>query len=160
MKTLALLTILTLTGCASYNPYKDMNNFEKVWQVAHLADVAQTISIARDPDCYFEDDPITRRLIGRHPKVVNAFLWGVSTSYLHAQGSQWLDRNTTIPEGIKILISAIDIGFKINTVHDNYTIGLSFGTKNRHINNPCTSKFNAVDIREALPTLMPYYPHL
>lgn len=137
MKIFILTVSLLLTGCASYNPYKNMSGSEKLWQLAHLADVSQTVSIAKDPLCYSENNPVTRALIGKKPSVEGALLWGMGLSYAHAHGSKWLDNTDLFSENFKETVKVLDIGFKVMTVHSNYTIGLTFGTGNNHVDEYC-----------------------
>lgn len=139
MKLLIVLTALLLSGCATYNPYKNMSPAEKIWQLGHLADVSQTVSIAKDPLCYSENNPVTKAIIGKKPSVESVILWGMGSSYLHAQAGNWLDNTDMFSEKSKKLIRVLDIGVKINSVHNNYTIGLTFGTGNNHVDEYCRS---------------------
>jgi hypothetical protein len=65
-------------GCSS------LPTSEYVWQGAHLVDVAQTMQIARNPDCYREDNRFTSQLIGDHPSEGDVAAWGIGTSLFHA----------------------------------------------------------------------------
>lgn len=61
------LIVVMMTGCASFSERDAINVGEGAWQGALLVDGLQTIhGPAQDP-CYFEEDPITRRVIGRKP---------------------------------------------------------------------------------------------
>jgi len=139
MRILILFFASIMTGCATYNPYAGMSPGEKLWQAGHVVDTAQTISIAKDPICYSENNGVSRRVIGRKPNVGRVIAWQAATSYAHAAGSQWFEKTDLFSEKAKKLIRVVDIGLKINTVHNNYTIGLTFGTGNNHRDELCRS---------------------
>ena len=77
--------IAVTTGCAA-SPQ------EKVWQAMHLVDVAQTINGAARDDCFQEENPITRRLIGRKPSTDAVIVWGVAMAIAHYSLDRWLTR--------------------------------------------------------------------
>ena len=76
MKTTAAILAAALGGCSS------LPAGERVWMLAHAVDVAQTVQIARS-DCFWEDDPVTSRLIGEHASTGEAIAWGVAWGGLH-----------------------------------------------------------------------------
>ena len=74
--------MLLISGCATFRELPpETRAMEVTWQSLHAIDAAQTLSIARDPDCYSESlvDPA----IGRHPPPGLVLAWTTGTSVLH-----------------------------------------------------------------------------
>ena len=130
------LSLLIMSGCSSLpmNPYSDLSTEGKMWQVAHIADVAQTIEIARDPICYEESNPVTRRLIGRKPTVAKVVMWGATASYLNAQLDVSINQSS-MPKWAKKGIGYLNLGLKVDVVTGNYGIGVRIGAKNKPPSN-------------------------
>lgn len=127
----AITLAFLLAACESMSPY------EKAWQAMHLVDVAQTIEgAASDPFCHSEGNPVTRRLIGRHPHRDEVIAWGVAIGVVHYFAFRWID-NSEWPEGIKIALRSIDLVDKGITIGRNYDQGIRiFGD-----NEPCAHPF-------------------
>lgn len=83
MRAILVGLVLGCAGCAS--------NLETTWQAVHLTDGLQTLSAARDA-CYDEEDPITRRIIGRQPSDGEVIAWWAGLAIAHAGVSHWLER--------------------------------------------------------------------
>lgn len=133
-KTFLLPIILLTTSCAgTYNPYEDMTYREMVWQGMHVVDAAQTYSASKD-SCYLENNPVTKRLIGKKPKSSEVLIWGMASSYVHAAASKWLDKTDMFSGPTKKMIRAMDVGLKFMTIQGNHSIGVRFGTGNNHCN--------------------------
>lgn len=114
-----LLPILLLTGCASF-PQLDTSKAEIAWQTIHVVDAMQTVSIATR-QCYHEADPITRRIIGKHPNQLNVALWWAGTAFGHAFVSKKLkDDHPKLYKFWQILT----IGRSAYVVTQNHKIGL------------------------------------
>jgi hypothetical protein len=56
---------------------------EAVWQLLHAVDAAQTIHIARAPECFYEKAPLTRAIVGKHPGEAEVAAIMVGYSLLH-----------------------------------------------------------------------------
>lgn len=74
-RCLTLLLALSLSGCA-LTP-------EQTWQAIHLIDTGQTLHIARAPECYYENAPLTRAIIGKHPNEAEVAAIMITYSLLH-----------------------------------------------------------------------------
>lgn len=56
---------------------------EWAWQVLHAVDTAQSIHIARAPECFYENAPLTRTIVGKHPSEAEVAAIMVGYSLLH-----------------------------------------------------------------------------
>lgn len=139
-KILAIILILSTTGCASVdiNPYRNMSTAEMGWQAMHFVDVGQTLSISKD-SCFRETNSVTRKIVGKNPKASGVLIWGAGISYLHASGSQWLEKTDVFSDKFKKLIRIVDFGIKFDTIHNNYSIGLNFSTSDNRVDDLCNS---------------------
>jgi hypothetical protein len=86
----AIFGNLLLGGCAALPT--DSKPPEAAYQALHAVDFAQTIQIARSPNCYHEADPLTKRLIGEHPSEGQVRAAWALTSTVHLAVTGWLDR--------------------------------------------------------------------
>ncbi len=108
--TLALL----LSGCAAFRTLPAETRAEEAtWQSLHAVDSLQTLSIARDPDCFREStvDP----LIGKHPSQGVVVLWAVTASALHFLVTDWLAEHqhpalVRVWEGVTIVSTGYWVG--------------------------------------------------
>lgn len=122
-----LLGVLLLTGCAALPP--DSKLPEAAYQALHAVDFAQTVQIARSPDCYHESDPLTKRLIGEYPTEGQVRAAWALTSALHLAITGWLDREVDatdskawrIARGAWHVVTIADAGREV--VH-NHSLGL------------------------------------
>lgn len=103
--------------------------FEGAFQIANAYDYAQTINTARRPDCYRENDPFTRRIIGVHPSsgAVGA-MWAAQAG-AHLLVTRWLDRevDATDQSGWKAarwIWHGLTLGNAVMNVMRNNEIGL------------------------------------
>ncbi len=89
---LAVAIAASLAGCASLPGIPDSGRTEFAFQALNAVDYAQTINIARRPDCYHETDSVTSRLIGAHPSSgAVAGMWAAQAT-AHYYVTRWLDR--------------------------------------------------------------------
>ena len=110
------LLLTALSACATHP--------ESAWQTLHAIDAAQTMAIAMD-DCYEEQDPITRRIIGRHPEPLAVVGWWAAS----AAGHLWVSSRL---EGRWLAAwQAITIIGTGNAVINNHGVGIRIGTGNR-----------------------------
>jgi hypothetical protein len=114
---LAAVSVLLVSGCSSLPPD------EFIWQTAHAFDVAQTVQIAKNPECYRETDPVTSRLIGEHPSQGGVYAWGIGTAALHAGVSALLEKYDAKP-WVKGVWKAVSFTTVIYTVNNNFNEGL------------------------------------
>ena len=87
-RLLVTLAALAMTGCAG------MPRAEYGWQALHAVDTYQTMSIAENPECWRENDPLTKRLIGEHPSTAEVAAVMLAYSVGHAYVSKWLEEET------------------------------------------------------------------
>ena len=124
-KRIAILApALLLAGCATWST--ETKYSEGAWQALHAADVAQTLQIARNPDCFYEKDPVTSRLIGKHPSQGAVLAWGAGTAAAHAIVTHELEKHDA-PRWVRRTWQAVTIGGKAQVVGANWSIGLRFG---------------------------------
>lgn len=102
---LTLLVILLLSGCAAIMPVgslpertyatKAAHRAELAWLTLHAVDTAQTVTIARSPDCLREANPLASAVYGSdHPSPQRVLLTNVALGWAHYELGGWLDRNT------------------------------------------------------------------
>jgi hypothetical protein len=111
-----LLVLSVLTGCAN------MTTTEKIWYAEHVLDIGQTVEITKSP-CHYENDPLTRRLIGENPTESDVYKWGVASGLAYWIISRAIDKYH--PE-YKKYWDTITISLKTKTVINNEDIGLHF----------------------------------
>lgn len=105
-----------LAGCSS------VPRAELAWQALHAVDVAQTVQIARS-DCFWEDDPITSKLIGEHPSTGEAIAWGVAWGGLHLGVTRMLEA-WEAPRWAQVGWQALTIGNTLSAVKNNIDQGI------------------------------------
>jgi uncharacterized protein YceK len=110
------LLLLLLTGCSS------MSKKEIVWQSLHAVDVAQTLQIAKNADCFAERNPMTVQVIGEHPSEKNVLAWGVLLSIGYHYLDEWLTKNT--PNSTANTFRFLFISDKSVAVMNNFNDGL------------------------------------
>lgn len=118
-----------LTACSDLPTLKSTNSAgEVVWQTLHAVDVTQTLRGPADDPCYFEGDPMTRRLIGHKPSQGAVIGWGVGLAALHYGVHRLLADYTP---------AWLDAAFEVATtvqvasiVHHNFSVGVRLGAHN------------------------------
>ncbi len=96
-----------LAGCAGFRELSPQTQaMEITWQSLHLIDTAQTLSVARDPDCYFET--VSGPIIGKHPSQQGVVLWMFAAGTLHFLITDWLA--THGHPGLTTLWQALSLG--------------------------------------------------
>lgn len=115
MKTILLIALIYLMfpqECLSWD--KADYYREAGWQVLHVVDWGQTLEIARNPDRYWEMNPI----MGKHPSVGNVNFYMGLSSIAHAAVS------VLLPEKIRPYWQWISIGVSGACVINNFNVGL------------------------------------
>lgn len=94
MKAPLILAIAALcSGCATIEP--SSTKAEAVWQGLNVLDTAQTLNIAKRPDCFSEINPVSHALVGSKPNVAQVLGLGLAYAWSHDRISGWLDRKVT-----------------------------------------------------------------
>lgn len=95
---LALILLLQLTGCATMEPgnmfprEQSSRVAETVWLGLHTVDTMQTMQIARNPECYWEDNKLAAGIYGtKHPDENRVMITNVLLGLVHSRVSRWLD---------------------------------------------------------------------
>jgi hypothetical protein len=97
---IALLLGLSLSGCSTLElvaPYQNetTRNVERTWLVLHAIDTAQTVTIARSPNCLREADPMAVKIYGSdHPSEGRVIATNVLLGYAHYRIGGWIDKKT------------------------------------------------------------------
>lgn len=91
---MASVTVLS-AGCAPMQfATTGGRNAELSWQAIHLIDTAQTITIARSPNCLYERDPVAAAVYGsKNPSVGRVVITNAAMGALHWAAGSWLDRH-------------------------------------------------------------------
>jgi len=137
MHVAILIGALLISGCATFRDLApETRAKEVVWQSLHAIDAAQTLSIARDPDCYFEtfSDPA----IGRHPPPAVVLAWMTGTSVLHFAITDFLTQHAS-PSLVRFW-EGITIGSTAYWVSHNYSVGLRVFSHNEHGTGVCADR--------------------
>lgn len=85
MKLILVLLTLSLSACSNFQ----MSRKEMVWQTLHAIDAAQTLQIAKHPECFGEGNAFTRELIGEHPSEKNVLVWWLTSAITYHFVDQW-----------------------------------------------------------------------
>lgn len=98
MRTTLVLLAALLTGCAGprlgFATY-EARNAELLWQAMHALDTAQTVTIARSPECLYEKARLAQMVYGtKHPSVERVLATNTAGAALHWAAGSWLDRAT------------------------------------------------------------------
>jgi hypothetical protein len=110
---LIILLIVRVAHCADPWSKADVA-LEASYQVLHWVDCGQTQVIVRNPDHYFERNPI----LGDHPGAERVYLYFAATSILHAAVTHFL------PKKIRPYWEVVTIGLQGATVVNNFNLGL------------------------------------
>lgn len=143
-----LLAALALTGCQLIMPveYEDndkqvrssFTSDEKMWHAMNIIDTAQTIHLARSPECFRESNFLTKELIGEHPSVGNVIAIGVIYSLAYRMANQYIENHISYNSDgyydngwgyAKIGLSVFGLVSKGYTIGNNHVIGMKpFGS--------------------------------
>jgi len=126
--------MLLISGCATFRELPpETRAMEVTWQSLHAIDAAQTLSIARDPDCYSES--LVDLAIGRHPPPGLVLAWTTGTSVLHFAITDLLSRHAS--PGVVRVWQGVTIGSTAYWVSHNFSIGLRVFSHNEHGAGKC-----------------------
>jgi hypothetical protein len=146
--TIAGAVLVAVSGCAveiplgpSDAPRIHVSRTEEVYQALHAYDFAQTVTVAREPACYHENDPLTAALIGSHPSESNVEMVWAAESLGHLAVTNWLDREvdaTDSPGWIRArrFWHGLSIGIEGYYVARNASIGLGPFSSNAKCRGP------------------------
>jgi hypothetical protein len=110
-----LIIFLLLIPITSYSKWtKQDTHRELIWQSFHIIDWGQTLDISKNPDKYYEMNPI----LGKHPSVSDVNLWAVGASTFHF-GLSYI-----MPKEYRKIFQWTTIGFKGYTIYNNHKINL------------------------------------
>lgn len=126
---IATAIVLSLSACSALPRARESVAAEVVFQTANAVDWSQTINTARRPDCYVENDPVTRAMFGQHPSSGEVGAAWALQATLHLAISGWLDRQVeaTDAEGWRAVRIAWQILTIVNAgknIRDNHSVGL------------------------------------
>lgn len=87
------LVLLACSGCANTFPRDHGSRVaEKTWLVLHAVDTAQTVQIARHPQCFREANPAAAFVYGSdQPKAQRVLLTNLALGLVHTRVSRWFD---------------------------------------------------------------------
>ena len=106
---------------------------EVTWQLLNILDTAQTISIARYPQCWGEGDTVSEALIGNHPRQEAVYALGTGYGVIHYLATRWLEQRDVrdsegYPESSWWLAmlgwETVSLSTKIYVVDSNNTAGI------------------------------------
>jgi hypothetical protein len=121
MRVVILIGVLLISGCATVGDLPpETRAQEMAWQSLHAIDAAQTLSVARDPDCY--EEAVVDPLIGRHPPQGLVLAWAAGASLLHFAITNYLTEYAS-PTVVRIW-QGISIGSSAYFVSHNYSNGV------------------------------------
>ena len=107
----------------------DIATLETAYQVAHLMDAGQTYAAARN--CYEEVDPLTSRLISRHPSEAQVAVWYAGEAVGHYVVTKQLEK-WNAPAWAQYGWQLVWLVGAVDAVHHNWSVGLRFGYTNGH----------------------------
>lgn len=89
---LALVLLMTCTGCATMPTDPGSRKAEAAWQLLDAIDTAQTVQIARNPTCFREANPAAAFLYGSdQPKPQRVLVTNLALMLVHSSVSRWFD---------------------------------------------------------------------
>ncbi len=115
----AFALILLTTGCTT----TQSNMLERAWQTSNLVDMGQTLHIARSPECYYEKNPVTKNIIGRHPSEGEAIAVMLAYAWVHRTVTDQL-RERNAPKWVLGMWQVGTLIHSVHTVIENDRIGL------------------------------------
>jgi len=129
-----LLFVCCLPGCAEFPREQGTRRLETTWLALDAVDTAQTMQIAKHPECYSERDPLARAMYGTdHPTPQRVLVTNVLLGLLHPVVSRWLDDGYENADDDTVALWAIGRGgwhaFSLlgtgTAVLGNFSIGLT-----------------------------------
>jgi len=116
MKSLLIITIILFsTSVHAADPWSKQDiALESTYLVLHALDLGQTLDIARQPDKYYELNPI----LGRHPTKSDVYAYFLTTAMVHIGVTHWL------PARCRPWFQGLTIGLSGGCVMHNFNIGL------------------------------------
>lgn len=88
----AMLLLTTCVGCAT-GPDRT-RGAELTWLALHAVDTAQTVTIAKSPDCLYEKNPLAVAVYGtKHPSLARVLVTNTVMAGVHYTVSGWWDRH-------------------------------------------------------------------
>lgn len=112
MLVLTILLISTPTYALDSWTKQDII-LEATWQSLHFIDYGQTLSIAKNPDRYYEMNP----LLGKHPSTELVHVYMLGGALLHPVITYLLPRK----------VELLGVDFPLRTVWQMISIGMSLG---------------------------------
>jgi len=109
-----LLLFIPITSFAGDDWTKEDTMREVVWGIIHVIDWGQTLEIARQPNRYYEMNPI----LGKHPSVGNVNLYMATSLIVHPMISYFL------PKKYRKAWQYISIGISGGCVINNFNAHL------------------------------------
>jgi hypothetical protein len=101
------------------NSVSNAGKIELAYQALHLADWLQTLTIARNPDQFYE----TNKVLGSHPGVAEVNQYFLVTGIGHALISHFLPlKATQVWQGATIVM-------QVGYVTNNHDLGIGFNVK-------------------------------
>lgn len=124
MKLLPFVSLVFLSGCSTISTgYHDP--LDRSWQAIHVVDTLQTASL-HSSRCYEESE--TAYMLGRHPTVLHAAVWGVAGSVWHAYITGLLiEHDHPTLAGVWNVLTLVDTA---HAVGNNYSVGVKIGSSN------------------------------
>ncbi len=88
------VTMLVMcVGCSALPQPDKTRGAEVTWLALHAIDTAQTVTIARSPDCLYEKNPLAAAVYGtKHPSVARVLVTNTVLAGVHYTVSGWWDR--------------------------------------------------------------------
>jgi hypothetical protein len=119
-----------LSGCTALETRES-----QAWLALHAIDSIQSFHAAQQPECFKEDDGVTRSLIGEHPSDAEVIAWSVGMAGLHLGVTEVLLRNDH-PKLAKAW-QYVRIGVTASAIAQNHSIGIRVGSPNRPTAGNC-----------------------
>lgn len=118
MKNILLILFLLFPVISYASDWNSADSIREVsWQIINFIDYGQTLGIAKNPDKYYERNPI----IGKHPSVGTVNVYMIGSAVLHPVVSYFLPKKyrqiwqygTIITSGICVINNnSIGVGVK------------------------------------------------
>lgn len=122
-KTAIVIASLALPACST------LPSYEQSWQTLNAIDFAQTVHIARAPECFKEGDPITRSFIGSKPQTGEVVAYGALWALTHYWTNRWLEgkveqTDSKVWRGVWRGWQASTLFLSASAVQGNHKLGL------------------------------------